>query len=138
MYATDAFTNWPSSTSRTNWVMSGPQQNVFLPLPLGSCCASGPAVTGSYLDTPLTTPARFFRAVDGKDVCKSNLRKILWAKEQWALDNGQAFLATPNPELYLFGPTNYLPEPFCPNGGVYTMNSMHALPTCNIGLHTFP
>jgi hypothetical protein len=136
LYAADTFTNWPSVTSWTNWNwISGPQQNVFMPPPVWP---PAPMTNGWTVDVPMTTGTRFFRAVDGEEVCKSNLRKILWAKEQWALDARQPVGSTPILSV-LYGPTNYVnPAPFCPNGGAYTVKILYQLPTCNIPGHAWP
>lgn len=63
--------------------------------------------------------------------CRSNLRQIQAAKEQWAMANNAGQTAEPtqaqlSPEFIQTWPT-------CPSGGNYTIGNMGTNPTCSIG-----
>ena len=65
--------------------------------------------------------------------CVANLKQIESAKEQWAMDTKAASTATPS-DTDLYGTTNYIRNtPGCPSNGTYTIGSMTARPSCNIG-----
>jgi multidrug efflux pump subunit AcrA (membrane-fusion protein) len=69
--------------------------------------------------------------------CINNLRMLDGAKQQWALENRKTPAAVPTEQdiaPYLKG--NVLPK--CPNGGVYTLNSVASLPTCSLAGHALP
>jgi prepilin-type N-terminal cleavage/methylation domain-containing protein len=68
------------------------------------------------------------------NACRSNLRQIQAAKEQWAMANRQGATATPTW-------TNLVPQflqqqPNCPSGGTYTIGNMSTNPTCSVTGHT--
>ena len=69
--------------------------------------------------------------------CINNLRIIEGAKDQWALENkkgtGDAVSAQ---DLQPYLKNNALPA--CPQGGVYTLNTVGAPPTCSIPGHVYP
>jgi hypothetical protein len=70
-------------------------------------------------------------------VCVSNLRQIEAAKQQWALENNRpagSVVGTQDVAPYL--PTKTFP--LCPAGGVYTINTIGANPSCNIPGHIIP
>jgi prepilin-type N-terminal cleavage/methylation domain-containing protein len=79
----------------------------------------------------------FLRARDRSraKACQSNLRMIVSAKEQWAMDNMRSGTDTPTAaELvsnYIKGTSGTLPE--CPSGGVYSMGTLNTWPSCSIG-----
>lgn len=76
---------------------------------------------------------RFFRAFDGRPVCRENLRLIQQAKAHWALDHNKANLAEPL-STDLYGPGRYLPtQPLCPSGGEYFPGDMIMKPGCSLG-----
>ena len=64
-----------------------------------------------------------------KNACINNLRQVDGAKEQWALETGQASSATPagsNVAAYIKGGL-----PVCPTGAsAYTINALTASPAC--------
>lgn len=65
------------------------------------------------------------------NACRSNLRQIQAAKEQWAMANNQGGTATPG-----WGdltPDFIQQQPTCPSGGTYTIGNMGTNPTCSIG-----
>jgi type II secretion system protein G len=63
--------------------------------------------------------------------CRSNLRQIQAAKEQWAMANNQGPTSTPDwPDLV---PNFIQQRPTCPSGGTYTIGNMQTNPTCSIG-----
>jgi len=69
--------------------------------------------------------------------CLNNLRIIEGAKDQWALENkkgvGDAMSAQ---DILPYLKNNALPA--CPQGGVYTLNAVGALPTCSVPGHVLP
>src|SRR6266498_934614 len=68
------------------------------------------------------------------NACINNLRQIDGAKQQWALENKKAATAVPSAQdIQPYFPNNAIPA--CPAGGVYTLNSVETLPTCNIPGH---
>ena len=65
--------------------------------------------------------------------CMENLRKIDWAKDQWAMEHQKAASATPT-TTDLAGSFKYLVDlPDCPGGGTYTINNVSTSPTCSYG-----
>jgi hypothetical protein len=72
-----------------------------------------------------------------RNVCIANLREINAAKAAWALDNNKSADSVPTAQDLL----SYFPDgvfPVCPSGGIYTINSMSAPPTCSIPGHVLP
>lgn len=73
--------------------------------------------------------------VQARNQCINNLRQIDGAIQQWALEYKQPASATVTME-------NLLPyfrnsaAPACPSGGIYTLGTVEAQPTCNIPGHT--
>ncbi len=65
------------------------------------------------------------------NACRSNLRQIQAAKEQWAMANNQGPTATP--AWADLTPDFIQQQPNCPSGGTYTIGNMSANPTCSIG-----
>jgi myosin heavy subunit len=66
--------------------------------------------------------------------CINNLRQIDGAKQQWALENrkpANTLVNVADITPYLRG--NKLPV--CPVGGVYTLNTVEAIPTCTVAGH---
>ncbi len=63
--------------------------------------------------------------------CRSNLRQIQAAKEQWAMANNQGSTATP--DWTDLTPTFIQQQPSCPSGGNYTIGNMSTNPSCSIG-----
>ena len=77
------------------------------------------------------------QATAERNVCISNLRQISAAKAAWALDNNKTADAVPTAQdLLMYFPDGVFPA--CPSGGVYTINSMSAAPTCSIPGHALP
>ena len=72
-----------------------------------------------------------------KNACINNLRLIVAAKEQYAIENnantGDAVVDA-NITPYLKG--NVIPT--CPASGVYTNNVVGTSPTCNVAGHVLP
>ncbi len=65
------------------------------------------------------------------NACRSNLRQIQAAKEQWAMANNQGPTATPaQADL---SPDFIQNWPSCPSNGNYTIGNMSTNPTCSIG-----
>ena len=77
------------------------------------------------------------QAVVERDACIANLKLIVAAKLQWALENNKAEDAIPTSQdlLPYFKDGIY---PVCPSGGAYTINSVGQLPTCSIPRHALP
>src|SRR6266516_4408776 len=71
------------------------------------------------------------------NACMNNLRIIEGAKDQWALENkkgvGDAMSAQ---DILPYLKNNALPA--CPQGGVYTLNALGAVPTCSMPGHVLP
>jgi prepilin-type N-terminal cleavage/methylation domain-containing protein len=69
------------------------------------------------------------------NACRSNLRQIQAAKEQWAMANNQGSTATPTQADLV---AHLYPDmrPTCPSGGTYTIGNMSTNPTCSIAGHT--
>jgi prepilin-type N-terminal cleavage/methylation domain-containing protein len=65
------------------------------------------------------------------NACRSNLRQIQAAKEQWAMANNEGPTATPDWADLV--PTFMQQRPVCPSGGTYTIGNMSTNPTCSIG-----
>ncbi|MCS7208555.1 MAG: prepilin-type N-terminal cleavage/methylation domain-containing protein [Fimbriimonadales bacterium] len=63
--------------------------------------------------------------------CRSNLRRIQAAKEQWALATNQRANTTPTWNHLV--PAFLQQQPSCPSGGTYTINNLAANPTCSVG-----
>ena len=69
--------------------------------------------------------------------CINNLRIIEGAKDQWALENKKGTGNTVTAQdLQPYLKNNALPA--CPQGGVYTLNTVGAPPTCSIPGHIYP
>jgi prepilin-type N-terminal cleavage/methylation domain-containing protein len=64
------------------------------------------------------------------NACRSNLRQIQAAKEQWAMANNQGPTATPAGQTLC--PTLFSMRPTCPSGGTYTIGNMSTNPTCDV------
>lgn len=69
--------------------------------------------------------------------CVANLRQIEAAKEQWAMETGQAATAVPT-AADLTGANGYIKGnmPTCPSGGTYAINAVNANPTCTTAGHS--
>lgn len=65
------------------------------------------------------------------NACRSNLRQIQAAKEQWAMANNQGPTATPTPAD--LSPSFIQRWPVCPSNGTYTIGNLSTNPTCSIG-----
>lgn len=68
--------------------------------------------------------------------CQANLRQIVTAKEQWAMDTKAASTETPTEaqlvtEYIKSSTDNELPD--CPSDGTYTIGDMSTNPSCSIG-----
>lgn len=76
------------------------------------------------------------REVSRARTCQSNLREIMTAKEQWAMENYQGGTATPEASALV---SEYIKNseddqlPPCPVGGEYTIGDLATQPTCSIG-----
>lgn len=79
------------------------------------------------------------REMTRNKACIENLRKIDWAKDQWAIENNQPATAAPTRAM-LVGSFKYLLDlPDCPAGGAYTINDISTSPECSYeggGVHT--
>jgi hypothetical protein len=73
------------------------------------------------------------------DSCINKLRQIDGAKQEWAFETKAAASATPTwKEIQPFlgrRSTGNLPLPRCPQGGLYTINSISNMPTCTVKGH---
>lgn len=70
-----------------------------------------------------------------RNTCVTHLYRIAAAKEQWAMEHGQAEDATPSREAlqpYIRG-TNVWN---CPAGGTISINPVGTNPTCTVAGHT--
>lgn len=93
-----------------------------------------PATLNDLPDMP-AGPRLFVRGVNRVWPCTEQKRSLQWAKEQWAVDNFQPFIAEPE-DTDLFGPNLYLPaKPQCPSAGTYNILSISESPTCTIDGH---
>ena len=71
------------------------------------------------------------------NACRSNLRQIQAAKEQWAMETNQASTATPVQGDLM--PTYMKSWPACPAAGTYTIGRVDQNPTCSVGgAHALP
>ena len=76
------------------------------------------------------------RTTSEKNACLNNLREIDGAKQQWGLENNKVNTDTPvSSDLAAYLKHNIFPD--CPGGGVYTINNLAELPTCNVTGHTY-
>jgi competence protein ComGC len=78
------------------------------------------------------------KAIAQNNMCVNNLRQIDGAKQMWALENKKEQTDTPtqaNLDQYLKSGYKGL---VCPNGGVYTINTVAEKPTCSIPEHQLP
>lgn len=72
-----------------------------------------------------------------QNTCINNLRQIDGAKQQWALEKNKTIDAVPAEKDLL----PYLKDgvfPACPDGGIYSINTVDAVPTCSIAGHALP
>ena len=77
------------------------------------------------------------QATSPANVCMNNLRIIEGAKDQWALENKKGVGDTVSAQdIQPYLKNNALPV--CPQGGVYTLNAVGALPTCSLPGHVLP
>jgi hypothetical protein len=67
--------------------------------------------------------------------CIGNLRAIANAKQQWAAQNVKGPADMPM-DVDLF-PKHLPQKPMCPKGGVYTLGTVNARPTCTVPGHTY-
>jgi prepilin-type N-terminal cleavage/methylation domain-containing protein len=73
------------------------------------------------------------RATSQKNACINNLRQIDGAKDQYAIENGQATAAACTSDNC----SPYLKKwPVCPGSGVYVVGNIGTDPTCNVANHT--
>ncbi len=80
------------------------------------------------------------RTTSQAHACVSNLQQMSGAIQQWALETRQPYSASVgtaqiSPYLKL---TSAGSLPPCPSGGSYTLTTVSAQPTCNIGNSTTP
>ena len=69
--------------------------------------------------------------------CINNLRVLEAAKQQWAMQNFKPPGSLPTmADITPFLPNNAVPA--CPGGGVYTLNAIGRMPTCNLPGHILP
>ena len=68
------------------------------------------------------------------NACRSNLRTIEFAIQQWALEKRKR----DDSEVSLEDLESYMKDgiPRCPSGGEYTLGTVEEKPTCNVGGHT--
>jgi HAMP domain-containing protein len=86
---------------------------------------------------PAVSAASAAQADARRYACLNNLRQIDAAKQQWALENEKTVDAIPTAQdlaPYLSGGI----FPACPDGGIYTLNSVGDPPTCSISGHALP
>jgi len=77
------------------------------------------------------------QATSPANACMNNLRIIEGAKDQWALENKKGVGDTVSAQdIQPYLKNNALPV--CPQGGVYTLNAVGALPTCSLPGHVLP
>lgn len=77
-------------------------------------------------------------SVEDPNVCRNNLRLINNAKHHWALEHRASARATPTEAAlapYINGGFEALR---CPEDGQYSINPMHAVPTCSVEGHVLP
>src|SRR5476649_2014495 len=80
------------------------------------------------------------RTTSQAKACINNLHQMSGAIQQWALENRQGYSATVTtasitPYIKLNSASSL---PGCPAGGSYTLTTVSAQPTCNIGTSTTP
>ena len=69
--------------------------------------------------------------------CINNLRQIDGAKQQWALEQKKPGESPVTPrDIFPYFRNNTFPT--CPAGGIYTLNTVAALPTCSVPGHALP
>src|SRR5207302_8133408 len=72
---------------------------------------------------------RFFRAVNARETCRSNLLLIAHAKAAWSFEMKKGPSDT-QADTDLFGPRRYLPaSTLCPDAGLYSLNDAQMKPT---------
>jgi chromosome segregation ATPase len=75
--------------------------------------------------------------VANANACVNNLRAIVAAKDQWALEKQKSATDVPTAQDILpFLPGNVIPV--CPDGGTYALNAAGELPVCSIQGHVLP
>ena len=76
-------------------------------------------------------------AIIHRNTCINNLRQIDGAKQQWALEKNAAGDAVPTThDLQPYLKDGIIPT--CPDGGIYFLNSVDALPACTTQGHVLP
>ena len=78
------------------------------------------------------------RAQAQNDLCISNLRQIESAIEQWAAENRKGSFDTVRLSDVSGGPNKHLRSAIntqikCPGGGIYSVTTVEALPSCSRG-----
>jgi prepilin-type N-terminal cleavage/methylation domain-containing protein len=80
------------------------------------------------------------REISRARTCQANLREIVTAKEQWAMDNRADRSSEPTvPDLvteYIKNGEEALPP--CPSNGTYVIGTVQASPLCSIGDNSAP
>ena len=72
-----------------------------------------------------------------RQACVANLKRIVAAKLQWAIEYNKTELDIPTmQDLQAYFKDGVVPV--CPSGGAYTLNSAGQLPTCSIPGHALP
>ena len=67
-----------------------------------------------------------------KNACIGNMRQIEASKRIWMLEKDKVGTDVPA-DSDLFGASSFVRDkPVCPAGGVYTLNSVNAKPTCTL------
>ena len=92
------------------------------------------AIIGMILGIAIPAYIRY-REYSQAQICTHNLSEIIYAKEQWAMDNYKSPETSP-PESELVGMGSWLKSmPECPLGGSYSIMDLDTLPTCTIPGH---
>ena len=68
-----------------------------------------------------------------KESCISNLKVISYAKDLWAVQEGEASVATPDWNDLV--DEHIRSTPICPSDGVYSIKRVDQFPTCNVSEH---
>jgi len=73
------------------------------------------------------------RTQSQQSTCIANLSQIESAKEEWAMETGQASTATP--AWTDLTPQYMKTQPNCPSNGAYTIQTLAVRPTCTVANH---
>jgi hypothetical protein len=104
-----------------------------------------PIIATVFLAVVLIVSIRAFliaRSEKASAPCINNLRQIVAAKDQWAIEKSKTTNDVPTwDDIRPYFPSAWTNNiPICPDGGTYTIGRIGEPPTCSIGgrSHTLP